>query len=427
MQERKICFGDFGIVDRDHHDHNDLTALREELEGTRYRLSRLLRAKNEEGPTLLFERDVLLFECGHLKLKVEALQEQISQLAVLSAKTIKKQSEEDDDQEALQLLGENGQLKNFPHEASQQQAAAIQALVCERERLRAELDLSQHAVACAKQLPIIPLAVQETIRWGLVAEGGFSEVCVGSLRVAAKVPKFNTPEYQASVDTEAATLMGLSHPNILRPLAMIQCSSGQRAMLMEFFERGTLQDNFRSVLTGGTLPLQEQLQFMLQAIDGLNHAHSREVFNCELKLENIFMRPDGSVAVGDFGLAVHGAQTPPGLRGTTGFVPPEAIHEALFAAGRDLNSTFLRVGMAQYMGLIPGVVQVVSPRQLPPCADRYVRYITSAMQLIRDPASRSEFSVDLTRRVTQSCLDDLVEQGLESLEECTIRQLRAKF
>jgi hypothetical protein len=47
-QERKICFGDFGIVDRDHHDHNDLTALREELEGTRYRLSRLLRAKNEE-------------------------------------------------------------------------------------------------------------------------------------------------------------------------------------------------------------------------------------------------------------------------------------------------------------------------------------------------------------------------------------------
>lgn len=91
-------------------------------------------------------------------------------------------------------------------------------------------------------------------------------------------------------------------------------------------------------------------------------------------------------------------------RGTTGFVPPEAIRqqvtgrrydehgvvamacslltgecvtdvltaqfkalgledllrvdEALFAAGRDLNSTFLRVGMAQYMGLIPGVVQV---------------------------------------------------------------------
>ena len=68
------------------------------------------------------------------------------------------------------------------------------------------------------------------------------------------------------------------------------------------------------MLTGGTLPLQEQLQFMLQAIDGLIHAHSREVFNCDLKLENIFVWPDGSVAVGDFGLAVHGAQTPPGLR-----------------------------------------------------------------------------------------------------------------
>jgi hypothetical protein len=70
---------------------------------------------------------------------------------------------------------------------------------------------------------------------------------------------------------------------------------------------------------------------------------------------------------------------------------------------------------------------VVSPRQLPPCADQYVRYITSAMQLIRDPASRSEFSLDLTRRVMQSCLDDLVEQGLESLEECAFRQLLAQF
>ena len=49
------------------------------------------------------------------------------------------------------------------------------------------------------------------------------------------------------------------------------------------------------------------------------------------------------------------------------------------------------------------------------------------MQLIRDPASRSEFSLDLTRRVMQSCLDDLVEQGLESLEECAFRQLLAQF
>ena len=48
LQERKICFGDFANVEPDHHDHNDLTSLREELEGTRNRLSRLLRAKNEE-------------------------------------------------------------------------------------------------------------------------------------------------------------------------------------------------------------------------------------------------------------------------------------------------------------------------------------------------------------------------------------------
>ena len=70
-------------------------------------------------------------------------------------------------------------------------------------------------------------------------------MCVGSLRVAAKVPRFNTSEYQASVDTEASTLMSLSHPNIVRPLAMMECRTGQRAMLMEFFERGTLQENFR--------------------------------------------------------------------------------------------------------------------------------------------------------------------------------------
>jgi serine/threonine protein kinase len=88
-------------------------------------------------------------------------------------------------------------------------------------------------------------AVQESIQWKHVAEGGFGNVCVGSLRVAAKVPRFNTSEYQVSVDTEASTLMSLSHPNIVRPLAMMECRTGQRAMLMEFFKRGTLQENFR--------------------------------------------------------------------------------------------------------------------------------------------------------------------------------------
>ena len=38
-----------------------------------------------QGPTLLIERDVLLFESGHLKLEVEALQEQISQLVSATA------------------------------------------------------------------------------------------------------------------------------------------------------------------------------------------------------------------------------------------------------------------------------------------------------------------------------------------------------
>lgn len=59
---------------------------------------------------------------------------------------------------------------------------------------------------------------------------------------------------------------------------------------------------------GSTLPLQVQMRCILQIIDGVKHAHGKDLYNCDLKLENILMRADGSLVVADWGLTVRNNQ-----------------------------------------------------------------------------------------------------------------------
>ena len=54
---------------------------------------------------------------------------------------------------------------------------------------------------------------------------------------------------------------------------------------------------------GSTLPLQVQMRCIRDIIDGMQHAHSRGLYNCDLKLENVLMRADGSLVVADWGIA----------------------------------------------------------------------------------------------------------------------------
>ncbi len=67
---------------------------------------------------------------------------------------------------------------------------------------------------------------------------------------------------------------------------------------MEYFERGDL----RSELNAG-MSRERVLQVIVQVAKALDAVHAHGIIHRDLKPENIMLRPDGSVALADFGVA----------------------------------------------------------------------------------------------------------------------------
>ena len=88
-------------------------------------------------------------------------------------------------------------------------------------------------------------ATYDSLEWQPLASGGWGAVYKAYLPVALKVPISSSPQYQDAINMEALIMLLFSHPNIVRPLAMVDCGDGVRGMLMEHFELGSLADRYR--------------------------------------------------------------------------------------------------------------------------------------------------------------------------------------
>jgi tRNA A-37 threonylcarbamoyl transferase component Bud32/tetratricopeptide (TPR) repeat protein len=129
---------------------------------------------------------------------------------------------------------------------------------------------------------------------------------------------------------EAKALAQLNHPNIVSVYDQNE-HDGLHYMVMEFVEGRTLE----SILAErGRLALAEVLDIADQVASGLAYAHERRVIHRDIKPANIFVGNDGSVKLGDFGLArvmreISIRKTE--VRGTPLYMAPEQI------TGTDVN------------------------------------------------------------------------------------------
>lgn len=139
---------------------------------------------------------------------------------------------------------------------------------------------------------------------------------------------------------EARVLAQLLHPNIAVIYNFIE-QGGDHFMVMEYVEGTNLDDLLKM---HRTLPAKFIVPVFIQVLEGLQHAHRKNIFHRDIKPANIMITPDGTVKLMDFGIAkVAGEQKMTQVNkivGTVEFMAPELIqgHDAsassdIYAAG----------------------------------------------------------------------------------------------
>ena len=168
-----------------------------------------------------------------------------------------------------------------------------------------------------------------------------------------KPGKRKVSEKQAKYfEREMELAMSLKHPHIVRFIEG-GSSSGSLYFAMEYCDKGSARQ--RMSKAGGRLPLEEAADIILQALKGLEYAHSRSVVHRDLKPDNIFLcdsREGLKAKIADFGrsknfaLAGMSGMTVSGDGGGTfGFMPKEQLRD--FRGTRPVSDVF-SMGAALY-------------------------------------------------------------------------------
>ena len=99
--------------------------------------------------------------------------------------------------------------------------------------------------------------------------------------------------------TEAKTLAKLNHPNIAILFNLIE-SGGNYFMIMEYVDGDSLET---MLVQNGAIVSGKAIDIVIQALEGIQHAHQRKIIHRDLKPANLMTNNEGVVKVMDFGIA----------------------------------------------------------------------------------------------------------------------------
>jgi serine/threonine-protein kinase len=186
---------------------------------------------------------------------------------------------------------------------------------------------------------------------------------------------------------EAQAAGRLSHPNIVQVYEYGE-DQGTAFIAMEFIEGRDLKDYFDK---DERLPLPEIVRIMTQLLGALDYSHSHGVVHRDIKPSNIFILPDGTVKVGDFGIARLESSnlTQAGsMLGTPAYMSPEQFMGQTVDGRSDLFSTgvvlyqFL-TGEKPFTGALTTIMHKVLKEEPPPPSELNVQVPRPFDDLIR--------------------------------------------
>lgn len=144
------------------------------------------------------------------------------------------------------------------------------------------------------------------------------------------------PQFLDRFKKEARVLAQLLHINIAVIYNFLE-QNNNHFMVMEFVEGTNLEDLMKKY---GSLPPQFVVPVFVQALEGLNHAHKKNIFHRDIKPANLMLTPEGTVKLMDFGIAkIAGEQKMTQVNkiiGTIEYMAPELIQGKDASAASDI-------------------------------------------------------------------------------------------
>jgi serine/threonine-protein kinase len=98
---------------------------------------------------------------------------------------------------------------------------------------------------------------------------------------------------------EARHAQRLAHPNVVEVLDQGETEDGVPYLVMELLEGSSLAE----IVAKGPMPPKRALPLMMQMLRALSRAHHFEVIHRDLKPENVFVLPNDTIKLLDFGIA----------------------------------------------------------------------------------------------------------------------------
>jgi serine/threonine-protein kinase len=129
--------------------------------------------------------------------------------------------------------------------------------------------------------------------------------------------------------TEAVTIAGLRHPNIVEIMDYDE-SDGKPYYLMEYYVDNLgvmIGETARTEQASRTLKIEKALRYTLQTLDGLGCLHHAGIIHRDIKPYNLLVTDHDTIKICDFGLSkLRGEkfEGPPSLKvGSAWYAPPE--------------------------------------------------------------------------------------------------------
>ncbi|AKF10471.1 serine/threonine-protein kinase [Sandaracinus amylolyticus] len=215
-------------------------------------------------------------------------------------------------------------------------------------------------------------------------------------------------------EREARTASRISHPNVVTIFDFGRLDSGEPYLVME---RLTGRDLDMVLVERRRVDARELVKLLAQIGAALDAMHAQDVVHRDLKPSNVFYAADGTVKLGDFGLAA--LATGKGERltehgtvvGTAEYMAPEAARGALVDARGDVYSLAamayeLLCGALPFHGqpvqVLVDKVSQPAPSMLKASGLRFSEEVERviARSLDRRPAARHASAGDFVRELT---------------------------